>query len=210
MKINYAQYAFDVYNLGPGKRSVLWVQGCPFECPGCISPNHRGEGGYFEESNILARMFLNCSDSGEITISGGEPILQASALCEFIDALKNERDIGVIMYSGFEYSQIKKMADENPGIRELLGKIDLLIDGKYVAELDRKEILRGSINQQFIYLTDRYTNIEESEYSKLDRSMEIRFEKNRMMMIGIPDETQAKQWDAAKRTLRGVIDELKQ
>ncbi|MGA0199828.1 MAG: 4Fe-4S cluster-binding domain-containing protein, partial [Prochlorotrichaceae cyanobacterium] len=24
--------------LGPGKRAVIWVQGCPFACAGCIVP----------------------------------------------------------------------------------------------------------------------------------------------------------------------------
>jgi anaerobic ribonucleoside-triphosphate reductase activating protein len=37
-KINLFRYHAPVEVLGPGKRAVIWVQGCPFGCSGCIVP----------------------------------------------------------------------------------------------------------------------------------------------------------------------------
>jgi anaerobic ribonucleoside-triphosphate reductase activating protein len=34
------------YANGPGRRAVLWVQGCTLGCPGCFNPEtHRNRGG---------------------------------------------------------------------------------------------------------------------------------------------------------------------
>jgi len=36
--LNIAASVVGTITLGPGLRSVIWVQGCPFHCEGCISP----------------------------------------------------------------------------------------------------------------------------------------------------------------------------
>ncbi|MGM0485885.1 MAG: 4Fe-4S cluster-binding domain-containing protein [Planctomycetota bacterium] len=41
--------------LGPRKQSVLWFQGCPFRCPGCIAPEtQRFRGGQDVDVDLLA------------------------------------------------------------------------------------------------------------------------------------------------------------
>jgi anaerobic ribonucleoside-triphosphate reductase activating protein len=40
LKLNVSSYCQPVTTLGPGKRFALWVQGCPFTCSGCISPDY--------------------------------------------------------------------------------------------------------------------------------------------------------------------------
>lgn len=37
--INVAEICLGTRALGPGLRSALWVQGCPFRCPGCVAPD---------------------------------------------------------------------------------------------------------------------------------------------------------------------------
>jgi pyruvate-formate lyase-activating enzyme len=39
LALNIAATCQATYALGPGLRSAVWVQGCPFRCPGCISPD---------------------------------------------------------------------------------------------------------------------------------------------------------------------------
>ncbi len=36
--LNVAAVCPSTRSLGPGVRSVIWVQGCFFRCPGCIAP----------------------------------------------------------------------------------------------------------------------------------------------------------------------------
>lgn len=206
MDINYALYAFHVKNLGPGDRSVLWVQGCPFDCKGCIAPSHRGVGGKHIDSSKLAQIFLDESDSGEITISGGEPTMQAKALVEFVSALKDKREIGVILYSGFSHEDLCKRAEKESDLKALLSRVDLLIDGNYVENRDKGELLRGSDNQNYIFLTEKYRYLLDDDYINKRRQIEIRFENNEMNMIGIPSKAQAKSWEAAKKTLIKIND----
>lgn len=36
--LNVAATRVGTRTLGPGVRSVVWVQGCPFHCLGCLAP----------------------------------------------------------------------------------------------------------------------------------------------------------------------------
>ena len=65
MKIRYAHYSFNVDNLGPGFRHVLWVQGCCFRCEGCIAPNYQKSGGIEIEVQELAAKFLEETNKPE-------------------------------------------------------------------------------------------------------------------------------------------------
>jgi anaerobic ribonucleoside-triphosphate reductase activating protein len=89
-----------------------------------------------------------------ITVSGGEPFLQAAALCELIETTKSARDTGVIIYTGHAYQELCE--SEDPDAKRLLGLCDLLIDGRYKEEYNDGKSLRGSSNQQVIPLTERY------------------------------------------------------
>lgn len=64
--------------LGPYNRFVIWVHGCCFDCEGCLAENTKN--GVYEEVEIdlLAKRVAKSPCEG-ITISGGEPFLQANA-----------------------------------------------------------------------------------------------------------------------------------
>lgn len=148
----------EVYTLGPGKRYCLWVQGCPRRCPGCVSIHSQDpQGGYWMEPGAIA-MEIRLSRPDGITISGGEPFLQAKALAQMLGILREQMrcDLGVIVYTGYTLEELETVPDA--GL--LLPYIDLLIDGPYVRELDDGLSLRGSANQRVIPLTDRYRKPE--------------------------------------------------
>src|SRR5262245_1726110 len=69
---------------GPGRRAVIWLQGCSLGCKKCWNPaTHLSEGGL--EMTVTAVVGLICKlwdrdiMSG-LTVSGGEPMEQALAL----------------------------------------------------------------------------------------------------------------------------------
>ena len=97
--------------LGPYNRFVIWVHGCCFDCEGCLAENTKN--GVYEEVEIdlLAKRVAKSPCEG-ITISGGEPFLQANALLNLIRKIKYQRDIGVVVYSGFTLDELKQDDDK--------------------------------------------------------------------------------------------------
>lgn len=81
---------------GPGVRMVLFTQGCNFKCLYCANPDtidKTGESRLYEYEEIMTlarsqRPFFG--KLGGITISGGEPLMQAKALIPLFKMLKEE------------------------------------------------------------------------------------------------------------------------
>lgn len=185
--------------LGPYTRFAIWVQGCPFRCLNCMTPGALSlEGGYAMEVHALAECILNSPAIEGITISGGEPFLQAAALSNLIEQVKKNRNLGVIVYSGFTLKQLLQMAaaDGNSSIKIFLDKIDLLIDGLYVESLNDGRSLRGSSNQVVHQLTNRYAEVFQQYYGKPQRRVEIQIQRNEMQIVGIPGHDMLKKWQA--------------
>lgn len=147
--------------LGPGRRAVLWVQGCGIRCPGCLVPDSWDpKGGERVSVESLVQWFLELAEVDGLTISGGEPFDQAAALGLFVSRVKAERDVGVMCYTGYRLEHL--MARATPETTGLLSQIDILIDGPYVVGLHRPLLWRGSANQRVILLTDRYRAVLEA------------------------------------------------
>ena len=84
-----------------------------------------------------------------ITLSGGEPFIQAKVLSNLIDKLDNGLD--VITYTGFKFEDLLSSNNDENGYLDLLRRTDILIDGKF--EIDKKDEnlkYRGSSNQRAI------------------------------------------------------------
>ena len=180
----------DITTLGPFKRFVLWTQGCRRRCPGCVSPDSRPlDGGREIPVEEIARKILQHDQEG-ITVSGGEPFLQARALCDLIDRLRGERDTGVILYTGYTLEELSA-ADAPDGAAELLDRIDLLIDGPYVRELNDDASLRGSSNQRVLPLTGRYRDYLSLYGVSGGRETELRVLPDGFFIAGIPSKAVA-------------------
>ena len=162
----------EIYTLGPGRRYCLWVQGCERRCPGCVSVYSRDlNAGYrMEASAVALEIKMNAPDG--VTISGGEPFLQAGALADMLGILKEQMryDTGIILYTGYRMEELETVPDAD----RLLRYVDLLIDGPYIRELDDGGSLRGSSNQRVIPLTPRYDRPEIlSLYGAPRRSVQV-------------------------------------
>lgn len=171
--------------LGPFFRFVLWVQGCTRKCPGCIAENMQSfEDGKNVKISELAEI-ISSGDTEGITVSGGEPFCQADKLCRLIDEIHIQRpDFGVIVYTGYRYEELK--SSEIPHVKELLLKTDILIDGEYIRELDDNAGLRGSSNQNAVFLTDRYVSHSEMYTNPSGRRNRIEIQGDELRMTGVP------------------------
>ena len=113
--------------------------------------------------------------------------------------IREHKDIGVIVYTGFLYEQLLKKASDDNGVKLFLSEIDLLIDGPFIKKLNDDKPYRGSSNQRFIPLTDRYLKSIKEYYSESQgRKVEIRIESDKTLMVGVPSKDQAEIWNNIK------------
>ncbi len=142
---------------GPGLRLTVFTQGCFHNCRGCHNPHtHAPNGGRLESlANILQRYAENPLLSG-ITLSGGEPFLQAAPLAE-LAARVHELGGDVVTYTGFRFEDLVCGSGASlPGAADLLEATDILVDGPYIEAQRSLELLfRGSSNQRLLDRTAR-------------------------------------------------------
>jgi len=139
--------------LGPGRRAVVWVQGCTLRCPGCIVPEHWDHAGVAAEADPveLARQLLGDDPEAQLTVSGGEPTEQARDVALLLaEAQRLGRSTWV--YTGRLLEELVDGA--GPDILDLLGHTDVLVDGPYRQEEAGAFAYKGSANQRIIRLTD--------------------------------------------------------
>lgn len=145
---------------GPGKRLVIWTQGCGKACKGCFNPNTWSPtGGKLWEpsdfANHIYELWLGEKFEG-ITFTGGDPLEQPEALLDvlqFLHAIKpdlNWLPAGIICFTGYTMEEIESMqGGEGIAARACIPMFDLLIDGRYVEGLKIIDRLAGSSNQRF-------------------------------------------------------------
>ncbi|GKT09150.1 4Fe-4S single cluster domain-containing protein [Desulforhabdus sp. TSK] len=183
--------------LGPFLRYGLWTQGCSRKCSGCMSPeSRRFDGGSSIAIDVLADQILRERDIEGITISGGEPFLQAQQLTKLISALLDHRDLGVIVYTGYTLEELKNSSSSLERVTNtaFLDRIDLLIDGPYVQELDDGLSLRGSSNQRVHLLSNRYDALVPDHYGRPRREAELHLLKAELFLVGIPGSETLRKW----------------
>ncbi|MCP4696772.1 MAG: radical SAM protein [Gammaproteobacteria bacterium] len=140
---------------GPGERFVLWVQGCPWHCRGCINPEFlpaRPAKHHLRAAELAAKILAIQGIEG-VTYSGGEPFLQAAALAELSEPL-HTAGLGVVCFSGYTVEALREKNDA--ATNRLLQQTDLLIDGMFEQDQAAPLRWRGSRNQRLHFLTARY------------------------------------------------------
>jgi len=81
-----------------------------------------------------------------ITISGGEPLQQKWPLIHFLQSIRKHTDLSVVLFTGYEGSEIWKM----PGSGYLPTLCDAIICGRYKEDQRLASGLRGSANKQIL------------------------------------------------------------
>ena len=186
MTINLHNFLERSTENGPGVRAVIWVQGCALHCPGCFNPDtHDMHIRELVSVDELARKIFSISGIEGITISGGEPFLQAAPLAELAGILQKAQ-LSVVVFSGLTFEQLREKND--PHWNALLAKTDLLIAGPFIQELASDLPLRGSRNQTLHYLSERYKPLRE-HLENTTNSIEILINRSgQVTMTGFPGQ----------------------
>ena len=133
---------------GPGKRLLLFTQGCSLRCKGCTN-QHLWEFG--KGIDVTIEEILNqCNDLDGITLHGGEPLDQANALAELIKNLKRQGKT-VILFTGYTFKELNKVQ------KQVWLSSDMVISGRY--EEQKRNIylqFRGSTNQKVFTHKGKY------------------------------------------------------
>ena len=123
---------------GPGVRYIVFMQGCPLRCHCCHNPDTwEYEVGNSEDTSEVFERILRCrsyfGSNGGVTVSGGEPLLQAG----FVDEL-----FSLCHDNGINTCLDTSGCILNDDVKKLLDKTDyVLLDIKYTTdELYRRHV----------------------------------------------------------------------
>jgi anaerobic ribonucleoside-triphosphate reductase activating protein len=159
---------------GPGRRAVVWFQGCTLACPGCWNPATHAFGvGTNRSVQEVGAWILACADIEGVTFSGGEPFQQAEALlglCEYLKTAGPSLSIG--LFSGYTIRELTSggwqyRSDRDNswhhGSSELFDGIKCHLDfgvfGRFnQAQHTTDKPLCGSRNQEVVFFTNRYSS----------------------------------------------------
>lgn len=157
--LNIMGYVDESEVNGPGRRAVVWLQGCLRECPGCF--NLQSWSFELKEKiavdTIVDRILSNPRNQG-VTFSGGEPFWQAAVLADVARRVK-AAGLSVMSFTGFTLEQLR--SEQSPsGAEELLEQLDILVDGAYVQSLaiNSPDSLVSSSNQRVHIFNPAFEN----------------------------------------------------
>lgn len=175
-----ARILAPVHSLGPGERVCLWTQGCSKKCPKCISPEMQPffdtEMEDYELTNLIIDTIKKTKCDG-VTISGGDPFEQSDSLYRVLKGLRREVQ-DILVYTGYTLNEIKDGIALEDGIN-CLDYIDVLIDGRYVDEENQSDcVLRGSRNQDIIFLDSKFNPLSRE---KIEKKYKDYMKKGRMI-----------------------------
>ena len=144
---------------GEGISVSLWTQGCPHRCKGCHNPETWDfNGGYEDETNNIRGQIVKALSANNtqrnFSILGGEPLCEQNKE-DVLTILASVRmaypHIKIFLWTGYIYEKLIEENDDT--IKNILSKVDVLIDGPFIEkERDISLYLRGSRNQRVIDL----------------------------------------------------------
>lgn len=143
---------YDVIN-GLGVRTSIWFAGCSNHCEGCWSSNtwNPNQGKALKYCLPRIEEYLKDKKTDGVSILGGDPlysIFSGTGALELIQLLKlcKSYNKNIWLWTGYT---LDKIVEKCP---EVLGYIDVLIDGRYIKEKrDLNLYFRGSRNQRIIF-----------------------------------------------------------
>ncbi|MGZ3145025.1 4Fe-4S single cluster domain-containing protein [Lentzea chajnantorensis] len=175
---------YPITALGPGRRLGIWLQGCTLACRGCMSRDTWDAAGGTEVTvDDLLRTWHGAVRAGAegLTISGGEPLQQAAALAEFLDAA-SVADRDVLLYTGYELDEL------NGQQADVLHRVDAVVTGRYSAGEPTRLIWRGSANQRLVPLTplgeQRYRHFV--DLAPVRAPVQVRVDDGVLWVVGVP------------------------
>ena len=160
--MNYAEIKYNDIANGEGVRVSLFVSGCRHRCKNCFN-EIAWDFKYGKEftGDVADKIIKSCEPDyvAGISLLGGEPFEPENqpVLLEFLKKFRSiYPDKNVWCYSGFTYEELTGTRPSRcytDITEDMLGLIDILVDGKFEQELHNLMLkFRGSSNQRLIDL----------------------------------------------------------
>lgn len=157
--MNYGEIKYcDIAN-GEGVRTTLFVSGCSHHCKNCFQPETWSFSYGKPFTDEVARQIMDSLNDGFVdglTLLGGEPMEPDNqrALLPFLRQVKQAHPNKTVWcYTGDTFEDLMDPASDRHTelTEELMGLIDILVDGPYVDERHSIALrFRGSDNQRII------------------------------------------------------------
>ena len=171
-----------------GDRFIIYFQGCDRRCKNCFAEETqpKNKNGFYIEIDEIINQINNEKNIQGVTISGGEPFLQYVELECLVNEIKNStKELDIMVYSGNSLKELKE--DNRDEIKNILNKIDILIDGAYIEEENSGTALKGSDNQEIHVLSEQGIKLKKFIEEQKNRKIEIIANINGgISIIGIP------------------------
>lgn len=151
--MNYQTIFKDDLINGEGVRVSLFVSGCSHGCAECFSPHawdYRSGKEFTEEVlNELLEALDKQYISG-LSLLGGDPLMpkNISTVLDVCNLVKEKfPDKTIWCWTGYTLEEVQQNH-----AKDILQYIDVLVDGKFVAELKNPSLpFRGSENQRILF-----------------------------------------------------------
>jgi anaerobic ribonucleoside-triphosphate reductase activating protein len=150
---------------GPGKRSVIQMQGCSIRCAGCYVPETHDAAAGFETTTTGALDTALSAPCDGITYIGGEPTNQPEAL---LDMVRTGAALGVhqTVYTGYTIEGLVRSGKTQALAALVLA--DVVIDGPFIkSKTHGAGLYRGSSNQRLMTGADVAQIIAEETVRRL-------------------------------------------
>lgn len=135
----HSEYSFSTFD-GPGIRYVYFLQGCPRRCQFCSNPDTWDIGTGYKKTTVdilnnLVKLKLFFGDTGGVTLSGGEPLIQPKFCANLFKLLKENGISTAIDTSG--YGQLNM-------IDQVLKYTDYVLFCHKISDSDMYEMITGT------------------------------------------------------------------
>lgn len=168
---------------GPGKRFVVWFQGCSLACSGCWNQDMWSfkDNVLIQKEELLDRI-LNAPDIQGVTFLGGEPLHQAENLWWLMRQIRERSVMTIFLFTGYEEQELEQL-NYLSSTKELC---DMVATGRY--ELSRRNTNQqwiGSDNQMIIY-PDNSRELTRPE--KINQVEIVIDDNGSARILGFPDD----------------------
>lgn len=142
IRINDYMIVENEHLYGPGKRLLLFLQGCSIHCEGCINQHLWS----FEDGTLISTNKIleicNKENVEGITIHGGEPLDQADGLLELVRLIKKD-NYNIILFTGYTKKELSGSQ------LKVWNCSDIVVAGRFVLKKRNVNLqFRGSTNQK--------------------------------------------------------------
>lgn len=187
LSLRIARVLAPVTVLGPGRRVVLWVQGCEIGCAGCASVDTWDPSGGVEVSTDDAAALLadqiREADLDGLTITGGEPTSQPRAVADVVGRVRAHLEpaaVDVLVFTGRAYPAAARLAPE------LVESADCVVAGPVRRELPAVGRLVASSNQTVHYRSAVARERYEAWLAAQGARLEVTVDQGSVFLIGLP------------------------